>query len=216
MIAIPEGSIELYDNRTDKRWSVDISPFLLGKYPVTQAFYFDITGQAPSTFKGPNRPVETISWQEATLFCNLLSEEQGLQNCYTEHIDTGTITFNSSANGYRLPTEAEWQYACQAGTTGPRYAEIDRIAWYKDNANDGTHPVGLKEPNPWGVFDMLGNVWEWCTDIYDEEIYGQYRILRGGGWADTERGCLATNRRRSHPVSFKIDDLGFRIAKNAT
>ena len=115
-----------------------------------------------------------------------------------------------------MPTEAEWEYTCKAGTKGIRYGEIDLIAWYKGNSEKTTHPVGLKEPNPWGLYDMLGNVWEWCSDIYDEKVYGSYRIFRGGGWYDEARGCMATNRRRSHPISFKIDDLGFRIAKNIT
>jgi len=77
-----------------------------------------------------------------------------------------------------------------------------------------THDVGMKAPNAWGLYDMLGNVWEWCSDIYDETVYDSYLIFRGGGWFDEARGCLATNRRRSHPTSFKIDDLGFRIARN--
>ena len=81
-------------------------------------------------------------------------------------------------------------------------------------ANGHTHDIGSKEANNWGLYDMLGNVWEWCSDKYDETVYGTYRIFRGGGWNDAERGCLATNRRRSHPTAFKIDDLGFRLAKN--
>jgi formylglycine-generating enzyme required for sulfatase activity len=113
-----------------------------------------------------------------------------------------------------LPTEAEWEYACKAGTTGIRYGEIDSIAWYKDNSGNRTQSVGTKEPNQFGIYDMLGNVWDWCSDIYDETVYGSYRVIRGGGWNDEERGCMATNRRRSHPLLFKIDDLGFRIARN--
>lgn len=212
MIQIPAGSIDLRDDRTKQQWTVDLSAFLLAKFPVTQAFYFEIMHETPSTFSGENLPVETVSWKEAVAFCNALSDKEGLKSCYS--FVGEEITFDTTANGYRLPTEAEWEYACKAGTTGIRYGELDAIAWYKENSGKTTHPVGTKAPNAWGLYDMLGNVWEWCSDIYDETVYGSYRILRGGGWYDEERGCLATNRRRSHPVSFKIDDLGFRIARN--
>ena len=116
----------------------------------------------------------------------------------------------SAGSGFRLPTDAEWEYACRAGTRGPRYGLLDEIAWYRDNSEARPRPVGLKAPNAWELHDMLGNVWEWCDDLYDPEVYGTYRIFRGGGWADQDRGVLATNRRRSHP-SFAIDDLGFRV-----
>jgi formylglycine-generating enzyme required for sulfatase activity len=124
------------------------------------------------------------------------------------------IRFDSKADGFRLPTEAEWQYACQAGTKNIRYGDLNEIAWYKENAENHTQEVGKKQPNAWGLYDMLGNVWEWCTDIYDETDYGSYRVFRGGGWCDSQRSVMATTRRRSHPFSFKIDDLGFRIATN--
>ncbi|MDH4473935.1 MAG: SUMF1/EgtB/PvdO family nonheme iron enzyme [Fluviicola sp.] len=212
MIELSAGSIVLRDDRTKQQWAVDLPAFLLAKFPVTQAFYFEIMQEKPSTFTGENLPVETVSWKDAVVFCNALSVKEGLKSCYS--FDDEEITFDTTANGYRLPNEAEWEYACKAGTTAIRYGELDAIAWYKDNSGKTTHPVGTKEPNAWGLYDMLGNVWEWCSDIYDETVYGSYRILRGGGWYDEERGCLATNRRRSHPTSFKIDDLGFRIARN--
>jgi formylglycine-generating enzyme required for sulfatase activity len=193
---------------------VEIHPFLLAKYPVTQDLYFQVTNESPSTFKGDKKPVETVSWKEAIIFCNLLSSKVGLHPCYNLYENIEEISFDKKANGYRLPTEAEWEYACKAGTTGIRYGEIDKIAWYKQNSQNTTHEVGLKAANPWGLYDMLGNVWEWCSDIYDETVYGSYRILRGGGWYDEERSCIATVRRRSHPTKFKIDDLGFRLARN--
>ncbi len=214
LVVILGGAIELRDDRIKHRWTVRIEPFLLARYLITQDLYCAVTGQSPSTFKGDKRPVETVSWRDAAGFCNLLSEKAGLPPCYGLGSTSEEIFFDPAASGYRLPGEGEWEYACKAGTTGSRYGEIDRIAWYKGNSDGTTHPVGLKEPNAWGLYDMLGNVWEWCTDIYDPHVYGTYRILRGGGWSDEERGCLATNRRRSHPVSFKIDDLGFRIARN--
>jgi formylglycine-generating enzyme required for sulfatase activity len=213
MVQIPGGEITLRDDRVKQSWTVKIASFLLAKYPVTQALYFEITGERPGTFTGERNPVENVSWKDAILFCNQLSVKTGLELCY--FIDpSGAIIFNSGACGYRLSTEAEWGYACKAGTTGIRYGELDAIAWYKNNSALTTHPVGMKLPNAWGLYDMLGNVWEWCTDIYDETVYGSYRVIRGGGWCDEERGCMATNRRRSHPSSFKIDDLGFRVAQS--
>jgi formylglycine-generating enzyme required for sulfatase activity len=214
MVEIPGGKIELRDDRIKRKWMVELEPFLLARFPVTQDLYFEILKQTPSAFSGNLLPVETISWKDAVTFCNALSFREGLRPCYSIVSDRDEITFDPKAEGFRLPSEAEWEYACKAGATGIRYGDLDSIAWYKDNSEKTPHNVGMKEPNPWGLYDMLGNVWEWCSDIYDETVYGSYRILRGGGWNDEARGCFATNRRRSHPVSFRMDDLGFRIAKN--
>jgi formylglycine-generating enzyme required for sulfatase activity len=214
MVQIPGGKIELRDDRIKQKWVVEINPFLLSKFLVTQELFFEVTKEEPSTIKASMNPVETVTWREAVIFCNHLSARTGLHPCYTMNGENEEITFDITANGYRLPTEAEWEYACKAGTRGIRYGELYLIAWFKDNSKKSTHPVGLKEPNDWGLYDMLGNVWEWCSDIYDETVYGSYRIFRGGGWADDERSVMATTRRRSHPLKFKIDDLGFRIARN--
>ena len=212
MILIPEGNILMRDDRKKRMWMVHIQPFMLHKHPVTQARYMAVTGGNPSAFAGDEHPVDSVSWLEAIAFCNALSCQEGLPAYYDVHGDQ--VTPNSSAGtGYRLPTDAEWQYACQTGTTDARYGELDEIAWHVGNAGGSTHPVGGKLPNAWGLHDMLGNVWEWCWDLYDDKVYGSYRIFRGGGWSDEERGCLATNRRRGHPT-FRIDDLGFRIARS--
>ena len=216
MVEISSGKIELRDDRTKQKWTVEINPFLIGKFPVTQELYFDITKEEPSTIKNKTNPVETVTWRDAVIFCNKLSIQTGLNPCYTITDENEEITFDKTANGFRLPTEAEWEYACKAGETKIRYGELNKIAWYKDNSSMTSHIVGQKEPNSWGLYDMLGNVWEWCSDIYDETVYGSYRIFRGGGWADEERSVMATTRRRSHPLKFKIDDLGFRIARNQT
>ena len=214
LIEIPKGSIELRDDRIKQKWTVEIEPFLLSSCLVTQELYFEIVNESPAAFKGNNKPVETVSWRDAVIFCNTLSTLEGLNPYYTISNRGEEISCDFKASGYRLPTEAEWEYTCKAGTAGIRYGELDEIAWYKGNSDRMTHEVGMKQPNAWGLYDMLGNVWEWCSDIYDETVYGSYRIIRGGGWSDEPRGCMATNRRRSHPVSFKIDDLGFRIARN--
>lgn len=214
MVQIPEGNIDLRDDRLKEKWTVNIKSFSMLKYPVTQDFYTAVTNKNPSTFKGEKLPVETVSWYDAVHFCNALSESLKLNKCYTIDVTNENVAVNSKANGFRLPTEAEWQYACQTGTNDIRYGALDKIAWFKENANNQTQEVGQKAPNDWGLYDMLGNVWEWCSDIYDETVYGTYRIFRGGGWCDQERSVMATTRRRSHPIKFQIDDLGFRIVKN--
>lgn len=213
MIQIPAGTIKLRDDRISRMWHVDLRPYLIGRYPVTQALYAELTCQSPSSFVGAKCPVESVCWLDAVRFCNLLSQAAGFSECYDLCEDGADAAAILDGDGYRLPCEAEWEYACRAETKGPRYGEIDSIAWYQGNSDGHIHEVGTKQPNAWGVHDMLGNVWEWCSDQYDPQVYGSYRVFRGGGWADRERGCLATNRRRSHPT-FKIDDLGFRLARS--
>lgn len=215
-IQVPPGVVAMRDDRTKKNWEVEINTFFLSKFPVTQDIYETITNENPSTFKGDKLPVETVSWIDAIMFCNKLSGHFGKNPCYTIDLEREQVRFDPNANGFRLPTEAEWQYACQSGTKEIRYDALELIGWYKENSGNRPREVGSKKPNEWGLYDMLGNVWEWCTDIYDETVYGSYRVFRGGGWCDIERSVMATTRRRSHPFSFKIDDLGFRIARNPT
>ncbi|PET60303.1 cytoplasmic protein [Bacillus sp. AFS001701] len=213
MVKIPGGEIELRDDRIKSKWKTEIRPFLLAQYPVTKGIYNTITNKSLNTFDGDLKPVVNISWNDAISFCNLLSQKAGLKECYSLSYDGESIICNWESDGYRLPTEAEWQYACKAGTTGYRYGELDKIAWYNENSGDKIHEVGRKEPNAWSLYDMLGNVWEWCWDLYDEQVYGSYRIFRGGSWAEVARSCGASCRRRSHP-SFCIDNLGFRLARS--
>lgn len=210
---IPQGSITLRDDRVGRQWTVRIAPFRLGVYPVTQADYATVTGQHPARISGARLPVESVSWLDAIAFCNSLSEIHGLEPYYRFGAGDDDVACVEGGTGYRLPTDAEWEFACRAASGKPRYGELDAIAWYAGNAGGMPHEVGLKQPNAWGLHDMLGNVWEWCWDQYDPDVYGSYRVFRGGGWADEERGCLATNRRRSHPT-FAIDDLGFRVARS--
>ncbi len=214
MVSIPQGAIRLRDDRKKTSWSSKIEPFLLSKHLITQEIYSDVMSCTPSTFRGQNKPVESVSWFDAVRFCNALSELSGLERCYLIDTDNESVALVSSADGYRLPTDAEWEYSCRAKSGTVQYGSIEDIAWYEGNSNGTTHDVGLKLPNDFGLFDMLGNVWEWCWDLYDPEVYGSYRVFRGGGWSDESRGCLASNRRRSHPT-YTVDDLGFRVARSA-
>ena len=213
MVQIPGGEIELRDDRINSIWRTQIRPFLLARYPVTTGLYDSITNKSPNSSEDNLKPAVNISWDDAIVFCNLLSQKDGLRECYSIRDNGETVICDWEADGYRLPSEAEWQYACKAGTIGYRYGELDKIAWYSENSGGKIHEVGRKEPNAWGLYDMLGNVWEWCWDLYDEQVYGSYRIFRGGSWAEEARGCGASCRRRSHP-SFCIDDLGFRLARS--
>ncbi|WP_222723038.1 formylglycine-generating enzyme family protein [Actinomadura alba] len=217
MVAVPAGRVTLSDRRTWRSWPVELAAYRLAAVPVTQALYAQVTGRRPSTARGDRLPVEGVSWTDAVRFCNALSESEGLAPTYRLHADTGDdagdVEWDASADGYRLPTEAEWEHACRAGTVGPRYGELDEIAWHRGNSHERTHDVGGKRPNAWGLYDMLGNVWEWCWDVYDAEVYGTYRVLRGGGWFDERWSCRASVRRRSHPT-LRIDDVGFRVARS--
>ncbi|XVU30225.1 formylglycine-generating enzyme family protein [Actinoplanes sp. CA-054009] len=202
MITVEAGRVVLADRRTQRQWQVDLAPFAIAALPVTEAEY----GSVP----GSRLPAAEVSWLDAVRFANARSESEGLTPAYG--IDGEEVEWNRSAGGYRLPTEAEWEFACRAGTEGPRYGDLDDIAWFRDNSGGHPHEVGTRAPNPWGLYDMLGNVWNWCWDLYDPSVYGTYRVLRGGGWFDEHWSCRASVRRRSHPT-FRVDDVGFRLAR---
>ncbi len=232
MVPIEGGTVELRDyintnkwlssdytlsdpgRGTDKKvvtWSETIDPFYVMKYPVTQQLYHFVMHEEERALPMKNLPVTEVSWIDSVVFCNKLSRMLGRTECYTITNESENTVFNKKADGFRLLTDAEWQYACKAGTTGYRYESIDQIAWYQNNSNGSAQQVGQLLPNPWGLYDMLGNVWEWCWDLYDTNRYGNYRVFRGGSWAEVENNCGSTVRRKSMP-DFKIDDLGFRIA----
>lgn len=215
MIEVPAGRVTLSDRRTQRSWAVDVGAFALGAAPVTRGLYEQVTGTAPSAAHGDRRPVEGVSWDDAIRFCDALSLCEGLRPAYrapADGSDSGAPDWDPAADGYRLPTEAEWEHACRAGTTEARYGPLDEIAWHRGNSGERLHEVGGRRPNDWGLHDMLGNVWEWCWDTYDPEVYGSYRVLRGGGWFDEHWSCRASVRRRSHPT-LRIDDVGFRLAR---
>lgn len=212
-VLLPAGRVTLSDRRTRRSWWVDLAPLRIGVHPVTQAQYAAVTDRRPAAGGLDRAPVENVSWWDAVRYCNMLSGQEGLRPAYLVDLAAERVDWDRAADGYRLPTEAEWEYACRAGTSGPRYGPLDDIAWYRGNSGERCHEVGGKQPNAWGLFDMLGNVWDWCWDIYDADVYGGYRVLRGGGWADEHWSCRASVRRRSHPM-FAIDDVGFRVARS--
>ncbi|MFF7156030.1 SUMF1/EgtB/PvdO family nonheme iron enzyme [Streptomyces sp. NPDC008139] len=213
MVGVPAGRVTVSDRRTQKSWQVEVAAFEMAAVPVTQEAYAEVTGRRPSSVEGRRLPVEGVSWWDAAEFCDALSRREGLTPAYALDREAERAEWDAAADGYRLPTEAEWEYACRAGTTGPRYGQLDAVAWHQGNSDGRAHPVGGKEPNAFGLYDMLGNVWNWCWDVYDAEVYGTYRVLRGGGWADEHWSCRASVRRRSHPT-FGIDDVGFRVARS--
>ena len=229
---IPAGTFTMGSPTTDTesdfterpQHQVTISkPFLMLRTEVTQAQWISINGNNPSRFpEDMNRPVEQVSWLDAVNFCNTLSKQAGLPPAYAVNGDDVRQIKNSI--GYRLPTEAEWEYACRAGTTAPRYGSLEYIAWHDGNSYGETQPVGQKYPNAWNLYDMLGNVFEWVEDWYGEYSIskqtdpqgpksGSHRVRRGGGWYDHESFSRAGYRNGNDPRN-RSHYIGFRICRN--
>ena len=237
MIIIDGGTFQMgdvwgdgYSDQTPH--DVTLSSFYIGKYEVTQALYQEIMGNNPSYFIGDSLPVERVSWYDAIAFCNKLSDTTGLVAIYT--IDSLSVTADFSKDGYRLPTEAEWEYAARSGGRDDRKysgtnteSELGNYAWYdldRNHPNYGTNKVGTKQDNDLGIYDMSGNVWEWCWDWYGTysssfqtnptgASTGSIRTLRGGHWAAPSDFCSTASRGCVTPLD-SDRGLGFRIAKN--
>ena len=262
-VLIPAGSFQMGSNDGDSDnqpvHEVTITkPFYMGKYEVTQAEYekYCSYGSSSPSSKGDgdNYPAYYVSWYDALVYCNKRSRADGLTPCYSINKSTnpeewGDVptscdsTWNAvecdwNADGYRLPTEAEWEYAARAGDntvdsltySGTSYVnKLGEYAWYDDNSDSTTHEVGKKEANAFGLYDMSGNVWEWCwnwyTDSYDEETEGgsdptgtsagSLRVGRGGGWDDNSDGCAVSFRGGSGPYDrdYRNSGLGFRVVR---
>ena len=211
-------------NNESPQHQVTVSSFYIGKYPVTQAEYLEVMGTNPSHFKGPDLPVEQVNWFNAVEFCNKLSHKEGLTPAYT--INGNNVSWNLFSNGYRLPTEAEWEYACRAGTATPFYSgtSVDAAGWHSGNSGGRTHPVGEKQPNLWGLYDMHGNVLEWCWDwmgTYSGEAKtdpqgnpsGSMRVYRGGSWRFEAHQVRSAYRFGNRP-SVQSFIMGFRLARS--
>ncbi|TDN73981.1 MULTISPECIES: formylglycine-generating enzyme family protein [Pseudonocardia] len=212
LVDLPGGQVRLSDRRSERDWLIEVAPFAIADSPVTVALYDSVHD---SMSKDGRLPLVDVTWWDAVRFCNALSVRHTLSPAYVIDEPGERITWNPTRNGYRIPTEAEWEYACRAGTRGPRYGDLDDIAWYRENSGEQIRQVRGKAPNPWGLHDTLGLVWEWCWDVYDPQVYGTYRVLRGGGWFDEHWSCRASVRRRSHPT-LRLDDVGFRLARSGT
>jgi len=236
MVRIPAGSFTM--GEVTGRWDespheVTVSAFYIDKFPVSQELYQKIVGVNPSKRKAPANPVERTQWTDAARFCNKCSKVEGLKPCY----DLQSWACDFDADGYRLPTEAEWEYASRAGS-GAKYCfgddetDLARYAWFKPGSEGTPRPVGQKLPNRWGLSDMHGNVWQWCNDWYGETYYsasprenpsgpetGKQRVLRGGAWDCTPDKCRSAYRHKEFPVftdaCFGADSYGFRRVRNA-
>lgn len=237
MVLIPSGTFQMGNTGAYSGFdwekpvhTVTISKaFYMNKYEVTQKQYEDVMGTNPSKFKGENLPVENVTWYNAVAFCNALSQLEDLTPCYT--INETNVTCNWDANGYRLPTNAEWEYACKGGTTTDFYsgnltneymdANLDKIGWY---AGKKTQDVGQKEPNTFGLYDMSGNVCEWCWDWYNSytstpvtdpkgAANGSVRVLRGGSWDYTAWHCRSAIIYSHLPETLDAG-FGFRILRS--
>jgi formylglycine-generating enzyme required for sulfatase activity len=213
---------------------VSLSSFFMGETEVTQGLWKAVMGDNPSRFAGDDRPVDSVSWFDAVRFCNTLSEKEGLEPAY--EIAGNAVVWNRGAGGYRLPTESEWEYAARGGLRGAVASEaLGRsfyaggenaadIGWYDANSGRTSQPVKGKAPNSLGLYDMSGNLWEWCWDYYGEyprepvtdpegPAESSRRVLRGGAWFTPVNLLRVTNRYWNVP-GFKANSVGFRLARN--
>ncbi len=248
MVEVPGGKFEMGDTagvgRSDERpiQKVELSSFLICRTPVTQKLWNLVMNENPSNYQGFELPVERISWYDAIEFCNKLSimadftpyyiideEKTDADNLNKNDGKKWLIHCNRDADGYRLLTEAEWEFAARGGNNSNFYnyagaEQVNSVAWIKDNSAFKTHPVGQKKPNEIGLYDMSGNIWEWCWDWYDNYIeaelinpcgpkQGLYKIIRGGSWADNKNYQRVASRGKENP-SGKYSSIGLRIARN--
>ncbi|WP_062134567.1 formylglycine-generating enzyme family protein [Demequina aestuarii] len=203
MVTIPPGDVSLRDARRDRERMVVLESFEISAVPVSRRALAKREDHSAL-------PAADVTWFEAVEWCNAASDAEGLVRAYSWR--GSLVEWDPAADGYRLPTVAEWEYACRAASDGPTYGSLADIAWTARDDVDGPQPAALKEPNAWGLFDTLGNVWEWCWDYADPARYADYRTLKGGGWSDKEWACRVGVRRASAPDA-RIEDVGFRVAR---
>ncbi len=244
LIRVEGGIFEMGDHYDDggkderPKHLVKLYPFYIAKHQLTQRQWVEVMGYNPSYRKGDDLPVESVSWLEAVAYCDKRSIMEGLVPCFSldgnpkpRDWSRGTVYCRFTANGYRLPTEAEWEYAARGGkmTSGYRYAgssNVMEVAWCRDNANRKPQPVGQKKPNELGLYDMSGNVWEWCWDWYDAKFYspplvlnptgpdqGVNKVLRGGSFA-YQPSFMRVSCRHSFGATIRYDGNGVRLVRS--
>jgi len=207
---------------------ISVNSFYIGKYPVTNKEYKFYKQNRHGKWFHDSYPVETVSFYDAIEYCNWLSEKEGLSLCYSGNGDN--IVLNMTEKGYRLPTEAESEYACRGGTTTEYYwgDEMDEdYCWYCDNSGSVLHSAGLKKPNKFGLYDMSGNIWEWCWNWHDKKYYpggsvdnptgpsaGKYRSLRGGSWCGNAESCQSGDNDCNTSPEDRCPYIGFRLARS--
>jgi len=227
-IFVRSGDYQVKKEISIKEIKVKVNDFYIDDFVVTQADWNQVMDYNPSYFKNDGLPVECVNWYEAVLFCNKKSQKDGLQTCYTINGEQVECDFN--ANGYRLPTEAEWEFAAMGGvkSKGFRYAGsdvLDEVAWYSKNAGKTTHPRGQKLANELGLYDMCGNVFEWCWDWWDKfdsdfmdnpkgPVKGKMKVSRGCNWVNGE-SVIELNRRAHRGPYCVTHHQGFRIARTS-
>jgi formylglycine-generating enzyme required for sulfatase activity len=207
MVALDGGSVVLRDRRRRITRLVELEPFEISRFAVTEELAAELIA-IPSAH--PRRPVVGVSWQQAIRLCNALSEWEGLDPAYG--YDGEDITWHIDSDGYRLPTEAEWEFACRAGSTRAQYGSVSDVAWSRADRVSHPQDVGGKMPNLFGLFDMLGNAWEWCWDLLDPAD-SDARTIRGGGYDDSAN--IDASVRRGDGPRARHDDVGFRVARGA-
>ena len=220
---------QAYDSEKPQH-DVTVSGFAIGRYAVTRELYREVVKDSPRQWEegqdDAGLPANDVTWFDAVTFCNQLSERQGLTTCY--RIDDTNVSWHRDANGYRLPTEAEWEYAARAGTQtrwfcGDEPTELAPYAWFDEGVRRRPHSVCKKMPNPWGLYDMAGNVYEWCWDWYREydavpvtdpsgPANGVRRVLRGGTYMRGVRNLWSANRLRLGPEDRDVG-IGFRVVR---
>ncbi len=214
LVAVTGGDVVMSDARRGTTRRVALQPYEIAVAPVTSAECVGAGAHAAGTNveDEAERPAVSVSWLDSVAWCNLISDREGLARAY--FFEPTLVHWDPSADGYRLPTEAEWEFACRAATSGPTYGPLADIAWSAADGVTGPQPVRRKQSNGWGLYDMLGNVWEWCWDYADPARYFDYRTLKGGGWSDPRWSCRVGVRRGSVPGA-RLDDVGFRVARGA-